>query len=93
MDMENSTGKLTRAEYKKDIKTVRAFLAKEGYTWPQAAQKSIEEITRNRFLVFGFPVNVLLDPEGKVVALDIGAGLEQQLAKLLPDKPVPAFAP
>lgn len=75
----------TPEDYKKDIDKVRDFVAKNGMTWPMARQKSIFEIATRRFAIHAYPTAILLDPEGKIAALEglHGAELLSTLEKLL----------
>jgi thiol-disulfide isomerase/thioredoxin len=84
MNMESHDSALAPEEYARDIQKVRKFVFEKGYVWTQATQESIEDLTRNRFLVEDYPTELLLDPNGKIVSMDLrGEKLAQALEKLL----------
>jgi thiol-disulfide isomerase/thioredoxin len=73
-------------EYTATSDTVRLFLKKHRVTWPNATPDSVKDLIENRYRIMGYPTLILLDRDGKVVAMDrsiakITARLEQLLEK------------
>ena len=54
----------------REVDKQRKALAEAGVTYPQAVGDSGYDLVNKRFRINSFPTKVLLDPAGRVVALD-----------------------
>ena len=78
----------SREQLNAGVERARAYAKTNGMIWAQASQESIDDLTRNRFMVDGIPFILLLDRTGKIIAFDLqGRRLEEELVKLMLDKP------
>jgi thiol-disulfide isomerase/thioredoxin len=48
--------------------SARKVIVERGATWTQASPESVKDLIERRFMVFGFPAKILLDPDGKVLS-------------------------
>ncbi|MFM8834431.1 MAG: TlpA family protein disulfide reductase, partial [Cytophagales bacterium] len=60
-------------------------IQKDGLSWPQISElKMWETSVVNTYQFEGIPFNVLVDPQGKVIATNLrGPALDQELSKLI----------
>ena len=56
-------------EHDKSDADVRAFLTERGVDWPNTSPASVKELIQSRFRIMGFPTMILVDPEGRVLAV------------------------
>ncbi len=74
----------------KDPQKARKVLAAAGVTYPQSSGETGYDLVHNRFGVSAFPSKALVNPEGKIIALDDDANafrsgnITATLDKLLP---------
>ncbi len=61
----------------------RKFVAETGLPWLHATAASVEDVIRQGFRVWRFPTKILLDREGRVLAVEEGSGEEAGLLKTL----------
>jgi thiol-disulfide isomerase/thioredoxin len=85
MDMEQTAGKLTAAQYAAANEKAGAFIAKAGHQWLQATQESIERVAIDLIHVNSYPTCILVGPDGKIISRDArGETLKALLEKHLP---------
>jgi thiol-disulfide isomerase/thioredoxin len=73
----------------KEPDKARKVLSNAGVTYPQSTGEAGNDLVYKRFRIDRFPTKVLLDPAGKVIALDSDGSFDRQhllstLDKLLP---------
>jgi peroxiredoxin len=51
-----------------DYSQIKPWLKKNGLSWPQATNDSIEQLEA-RYRIHSFPTTLLIDPDGKIVSL------------------------
>ncbi len=74
----------------KDLQKARKVLTEAGVTYPQSSGETGYDLVHNRFGVSAFPSKALVNPEGKIIALDDSHGsfragnITATLDKLLP---------
>lgn len=76
----------TVADLEAGLAKVKAFVAERGIPWTQARTASIRDLYQRRFMIVGYPTYVLIDPKGRIVAVNKGLegdDLEKTLAALL----------
>ncbi|HWN44469.1 MAG TPA: TlpA disulfide reductase family protein, partial [Thermoanaerobaculia bacterium] len=61
----------------------RKFVAETGLPWLHATAASVEDVIRQGFRIWRFPTKILLDREGRVLAVEEGDGGEEGLMKML----------
>ena len=85
MDMEQTAGKLTAAQYAAANEKASAFIAKAGHQWLQATQESIERVAIDLIHVNLYPTCILIGADGKIISRDArGETLAALLEKTLP---------
>lgn len=73
----------------KETDKTRKLLSDAGVTYPQSSGETGNALVYKRFRIDRFPTKALLDPQGKVVALDFDGSFDREhitstLDKLLP---------
>jgi peroxiredoxin len=74
----------------KDLQKARKVLGEAGVTYPQSSGETGYDLVHKRFGVTAFPSKALVNPEGKIIALDDSQGsfragnITATLDKLLP---------
>jgi thiol-disulfide isomerase/thioredoxin len=73
----------------KDASQARQVLSEAGVTYPQSSGETGNALVYRQFRISRFPTKALLDPEGRVVALDANGSFDREhltgtLDKLLP---------
>jgi len=74
----------------KDTSQARKALSAAGVTYPQSMGETGSDLVHKRFGIYSFPSKALLDPEGKIIAIDPPGGafragsITATLDKLLP---------
>lgn len=63
----------------------KAAVNQLGMTWPQMSDlKGWQSAAHDVYGINSIPANILLDPEGKIIAIDLrGEDLQKELAKVL----------
>jgi thiol-disulfide isomerase/thioredoxin len=85
IDNENAGDGVTAEDLKESLEKVKTFVAEKGITWTHATPESSKEIAEKRFRVSGYPTLVLLDPQGRIIALGLKSeSLQEELEKVLP---------
>jgi peroxiredoxin len=51
-----------------DYSQIKGWLKKNGLTWPQATNESIDQL-QTRYRIHSFPTTLLIDPDAKIVSL------------------------
>jgi hypothetical protein len=65
---------------------VRKVLAEAGVTYPQSCGEAGHDLVYKRFRINRFPTKVLLNPEGKIIALDADGSFDQDHIRSTLDK-------
>ncbi|MNY09555.1 Thiol-disulfide oxidoreductase ResA [compost metagenome] len=59
-------------------------IRKDKLTWPQVSDLKAENHAAKLYGVTGIPQNLLIDPDGRIIAKDLkGAALEKKLSEIL----------